>query len=346
MSHIKFDPIPDDSDRVRLMQDRMFVFQKFVRSKPDGYVMNANYVEYAPKTDNLEIRDDDIFIITYPRSGTTWCQEMLWCIAHNVDLEGAKETLLKRSPFWEYDALLPPGGVEVIPPEIMAMLFGNQSSDDPATFGKHIEFLQKCPSPRVIKTHLPLSLLPPKVKEKARIVYCARHPKDNVVSFYQLFKSVSSFVGTFEEFADLYVNDLMMWGPQGQHVLEHWKLRDTLPNLLFLTFEEMKSDIEGVINRVSKHLEVGLTKDQIAQLKDHLSFESMQNNPAVSFEESFSTFTSNFVHSLQNKQVQFYTKGKVGGWRSAFNPELNDAFNQYIEKYYKDTDLPYEPDDL
>jgi len=38
---------------------------------------------------------------TYCALGTTWCQEMTWCIANNVDLEGAKQPLAERFPFFE-----------------------------------------------------------------------------------------------------------------------------------------------------------------------------------------------------------------------------------------------------
>lgn len=35
-------------------------------------------------------------------TGTTWTQEMVWCIANNVDLMAAEKLLLKRFPFLEY----------------------------------------------------------------------------------------------------------------------------------------------------------------------------------------------------------------------------------------------------
>ena len=33
--------------------------------------------------------------------GTTWCQEMTWCIANDLDFEGAKQFLPERFPFLE-----------------------------------------------------------------------------------------------------------------------------------------------------------------------------------------------------------------------------------------------------
>lgn len=33
--------------------------------------------------------------------GTTWTQEMVWCISNNVDLKAAKKSLIERFPFIE-----------------------------------------------------------------------------------------------------------------------------------------------------------------------------------------------------------------------------------------------------
>ena len=35
--------------------------------------------------------------------GTTWTQEMVWCIMNNLDFKAAKESILeKRVPYFEY----------------------------------------------------------------------------------------------------------------------------------------------------------------------------------------------------------------------------------------------------
>ena len=47
-----------------------------------------------------------------------------------------------------------------------------------------IQKLQQAEDPRFIKTHLPLSLLPDDLLEKAKVVYVARNPKDTMVSFF------------------------------------------------------------------------------------------------------------------------------------------------------------------
>lgn len=50
------------------------------------------------------------------------------------------------------------------------------------------EAIDKAPSPRFIKTHLPLSMLPPNLLSTAKVIYIARDPRDVAVSIYYLHK--------------------------------------------------------------------------------------------------------------------------------------------------------------
>jgi len=64
-------------------------------------------------------------------------------------------------------------------------------------------------SPRVIKSHLPLYLLPPKLVDTCKVVYVARNPKDVIVSFYHHHRLIPlhDYHGDFEEFANYFLND-------------------------------------------------------------------------------------------------------------------------------------------
>lgn len=48
--------------------------------------------------------------------------------------------------------------------------------------------VSKIPSPRFIKSHLPISLLPPALLDTAKVVYVARDPRDAAISHYHLSK--------------------------------------------------------------------------------------------------------------------------------------------------------------
>ena len=101
---------------------------------------------------NFKLRPDDVWIITYPKCGTTWSQEMVWQIVNKVNLDMAKIPLLVRSPFLEMEALISQKEVDMMDEKAKQMY-------------QSLALAENLPTntPRVIKSHLPLEMLPPKV---------------------------------------------------------------------------------------------------------------------------------------------------------------------------------------
>lgn len=65
-------------------------------------VMPKEYEKYFEAIRNLKVFDDDTWVITYPKCGTTWTQETVWQICNDVDIDGrGKERLERRFPFVE-----------------------------------------------------------------------------------------------------------------------------------------------------------------------------------------------------------------------------------------------------
>ncbi|XP_077875470.1 amine sulfotransferase isoform X2 [Ictidomys tridecemlineatus] len=95
-------------------------------------LVNIHVVESA---DDFEIRDDDVFIITYPKSGTIWTQQILSLIyfeGHRNRTEDIKT--MDRAPFFEYNP-------------------------------RNLDFI-KMPSPRIFTSHMPYYLVPKGLKNK------------------------------------------------------------------------------------------------------------------------------------------------------------------------------------
>ena len=73
------------------------------------------------------------------------------------------------------------------------------------------KFFPQMSQQRFIKTHLPFKILPPSVmKNRAKVVYVARHPRDVVVSYYHLNKlyRTQGYVNDFETFFEYFMKDL------------------------------------------------------------------------------------------------------------------------------------------
>lgn len=64
-------------------------------------VLTSRYSKFADKIRSFEIYSDDIWVLSYPKTGTTWTQEMVWLICNNLDYKGAEILLDTRFPFIE-----------------------------------------------------------------------------------------------------------------------------------------------------------------------------------------------------------------------------------------------------
>ncbi|KAF7659009.1 hypothetical protein LDENG_00004320 [Lucifuga dentata] len=141
---------------------------------------------------HVDIRPSDIVLITYPKSGTIWMQQIVVNIidcTHPDLVEDATNRI--RVPWLEERVM-----------------------DD---------HLRERPDPRIFRTHLPPDMLPHGVKaKKIKVVYIIRNPKDVLVSLYHfsaswiMLETPQSFEDFFQQFLD--GNDLA--DEQIDHVAE------------------------------------------------------------------------------------------------------------------------------
>ncbi|KAF4533008.1 hypothetical protein B566_EDAN000698 [Ephemera danica] len=80
----------------------------FVQVSPKKYILPQAYRQHASSIYEFEIRPDDIWVSTFPRSGTTLMQEIVWLIANDFDYETASKTSLNsRFPFIDLSFMIP-----------------------------------------------------------------------------------------------------------------------------------------------------------------------------------------------------------------------------------------------
>ena len=293
--------------------------QQFVRTIPGNYVFPAGYENYKDRLKNWEIQEGDIYVLAYPKNGTTWTQELVWCVQNNCDFDAAKATILdSRVPFLEFPIVL-----DIIQDTL------------PFTMESHFENMIKMPQPRILKSHLPFSLLPGDLLEKGKAVLCLRNPKDTVVSFYhheKLFEH-HGCTGDFPTYFELFMDGLTMWSSYFDFMTEMWQKRDH-PNLCVLFFEEMKRDQEPSIRKVARFLDKDLTDVQIDALVRHLSFKNFKQNSAVNKEDLRKM-------AFRDKDGVFIRKGEIGDWKNYFNDDMNKRMDEAIEKYLKPIGLNF-----
>lgn len=217
-------------------------------------------------------RPDDVFIDTYPRSGTTWMQ----MIMYQLTTDG-------RMDF---------GHIADVCPWFERAAFNKRN-------------LHKMPSPRIFKSHLPYIWIP---RRKCRYIYVARDGKDVAVSFYHFYKSHLRYKGTFEQFFRRYVRGWVIWGSWFYHVSRWWRHRHD-PNVLCLRYEDLLSDLEGCVRRIIAFCELDVPEERLPEILHRCSFEFMKEHEAkfdfateVLLEHGFTPGT--FIRSGQSGQWQ------------------------------------------
>ncbi|XP_066487452.1 sulfotransferase 1C1-like [Tiliqua scincoides] len=236
----------------------------------------------------FQARPDDLLICTYPKAGTTWIQEIVDMVQHRGDIEKcARAPIYERMPFIEMCLPKPlPSGVE----EAEAM-----------------------PSPRTLKSHLPVHLLPPSFwKQNCKIIYVARNAKDNAVSYFHFhfMAKLMPEIGNWDQYMEDFLTGKIAWGSWFDHVRGWWEAKDRHP-ILYLFFEDMKEDPAREIRKVAQFLGLDLSELDLNRIVQHTSFESMQANPMANY-----TTMPSFI--MDHAESPFMRKGTVGNWKKYF----------------------------
>ncbi|XP_049956268.1 luciferin sulfotransferase-like isoform X1 [Schistocerca serialis cubense] len=300
----------------------------YVRAEPCGAVLPKYYTEFGDRILDMTVHTDDHWIVSFPKSGTTWTQEMVWCIQNDLDFEKAKIPLPERFPFLEHSPLFDYRDILPRIPDLKLPLYVTNS----------VKYIDEMPSPRFIKTHIPWELLPRQIQDgsvKPKVIYVARNAKDTCVSYYHHCKLLEGYKGSFDDFCKLFLGNSVCFSPFWSHILSFWDRRNE-PNILFLKYEDMKKDLPSVIRKTAKFLGKELNDSQIDVLTNHLSFQNMKNNPSVNYE---AVVEINRTYNLIAADGEFMRSGTVGEWKAKMSPELIDKFDKWKEENLKDTGL-------
>jgi Sulfotransferase domain len=129
---------------------------------------------------------------------------------------------------------------------------------------------------RVIKTHLCADRVP--YTAAARYICVVRDPKDVFVSSYHFIRlsMLGTLMPTPARWLDLFLSDDAPFWPWAQHVDGYWRMRER-PNVLFMTYEEMKADLELAVRKIAAVMGVELTAGEFDAVVRQSSFAHMKS---------------------------------------------------------------------
>jgi LPS sulfotransferase NodH len=247
-------------------------------------------------------RADDIFIVTYPRSGTTWMQMIVYQLASGGDTNFRH--IAEVAPWFERFA----------------------------ETGKDIEAL---PSPRLFKTHLRwggwLRSIP---KGPCKYIYVERNGEDVAVSYYHHARTTMGFKGSFDQFFRMFMRGRVGYGSWFRHVAE-WRRQRHNPNVLYLTYEELKADLPRAMRAVAEFCGFPIPPGKFPQLVENCSFAYMKRHE-LKFEHHTGLVWENGLE-LEG----FLRKGTTGEGQQYLDAAKHSAYHAEYGKWFGGPDFEH-----
>ena len=110
--------------------------------------------------------------------------------------------------------------------------------------------------------------------------------------------------GSMGDFISLWRDKRLIYGDSIDMNLSYWNLRHH-PNVLIITFEEAQEDIMGVLRKMSTFLNKSLSDELLEKIKQHVSFDNMQENASVNSVHN-PTIKGNFIRKGKVSCIQWY----------------------------------------
>ncbi len=176
---------------------------------------------------NLKVWPDDVFILSFPKSGNTWTRFLI---------------------------------ANLVYPETPADFSSiNRLTPDPEALSKRA--MERMPRPRIIKSH---QYFDPRYK---RVIYVVRDPRDVALSQFHFHRKRGLIEDAYppEKFVARFVaGETSPYGSWGENVASWLATRQNSPGFLLLRYEDMLDDATRELKKVAAFLEIPPDAERIA----------------------------------------------------------------------------------
>eukprot|EP00057_Strongylocentrotus_purpuratus_P025732 XP_011680206.1 PREDICTED: sulfotransferase 1C4 [Strongylocentrotus purpuratus] len=268
----------------------------------------------------FQVREDDIWVVTYPKSGTHWMMEIVGLILSDGDPDQINRSLYS-SP------------AEMICTDQDFPTSKEEEKLHPLDMSPFLDVIEKAPSPRVIVSHLNFDLLPQDLL-KAKVVYVARNPKDVILSYFNFIGKNPALPLTLDKAIKNLVSGEMHWGPWPEHVRRFWDHRDH-DNVTFVFYEDLKKEPAKYIQKIASGIGRPLLEDVLRRVVKFSHIDAQKET----FKKMAESGKENLVKGAG--EYSFINKGISGRWKTHFTVAQNEAFDEWYKNKMTDTDLKF-----
>jgi hypothetical protein len=260
---------------------------------PRGLADALRVARFARGARSFRVRPDDIFISSYPRSGTTWLQYLLHVLIHRADTGFTHVSQV--APWYE-----------------RSLSLGRMRADD----------FERFASPRLFKSHLPHAWLP----RGARYIYARRAGRDVLVSYYHLYCSHLGWDAGFAAFFERFLRGELQYGSWFDHVAAWEQAAREDPAVCVVDYEALSRDLQTEMARLCAFL--GLVRDpgELLALSRVCSFEAMRRDEA-----RFDHATDPQA-SLAAPRGAFVRRGVSGAHDELLTPAQSERFEHALRE--------------
>ncbi|XP_021349209.1 sulfotransferase 4A1-like [Mizuhopecten yessoensis] len=222
-------------------QNNKYTFKRY-----NGYPFNietiGNVGDQLDKIAHRNIREDDVLVCVFPKSGTHWLYNTVMMLRSRSLKYHGTPTMME---FQEFNKI--------------------EEMESPRTFGSHLRF----------------RFLPEQMKlGKGKVVTIVRNPKDLVVSFYHMLQKLGDvgYDGTFEGFLKVFVSEECFMGNGSWfswiNDMENWNGA----NSLCLSYNDFKQNTFENVVKLAKFLEVDQDEDFLRSVTESIQFDNLKKS--------------------------------------------------------------------